>query len=1382
MKNPDPTSVTEDRNPVIPAAEKRALLAKYLAGRRLKGPPAPLDVSRRAPGSTVPLSLAQRQVWLHSQFAHGSSIYNEPFTIHRRGPLDIAVLERTLEEIIRRHEAWRTTFPLVDGHPVQIVRDAVNFRLPVNDLRGLAPADRDREALRLGAADASKPFDLANGPLLRVRLVRLDDSEYRLYVTPHQLIFDGVSIYRVFLEELAILYEAFSANRPSPLPELTIQYGDFALWQHQSLEGETFREHIAYWKSVLGSDAPFLELQTDHPRPALQTFRGVLHRFLIPRPHVESLKQLCQSSGATLFMGLLASLYSLLYRYTGQEDILIGTVTAGRKLPELEKLMGLFINPVVLRATLSDTVTFRELLAQARDVTAGALSHDDVPFDYLVKECQPHRDPSRNPFFQTMISMQPVLPSVPGWDVTVYDVNNGGSKLDLHFIVDERPEGILGRLVYNPDLFDSGTIARLVAHWQTLIEVAPASPDSPVSRLPLLSEEERKKLVFEWNDSNSDYPRDACIHDLFEVQAARTPNQTALLAEGQRITYGELDRRANQLSRWLRKMGITREDLVGVCLERSPEMVIALLGILKAGAAYVPLDPAYPRDRLAFMLEDARIRLLITKEKFSGVLPSNGIELLSLDRESKALAKQSASPLENTSRPADAAYVIYTSGSTGKPKGVVGLHQGAVNRFAWMWKQYPFQPGEVCCQKTSLNFVDSVWEIFGPLLQGVPNVMVSDEVLTDSERLVQQLAAQRVSRIVLVPSLLRVILEIYARRKPSLQRPIMWISSGEALTPELVRRFRQIMPGCALLNLYGSSEVSADVTWHEVDPRRSTFRIPIGRPIANTRIYILDRQFQIVPVGVVGEIVAGGDGLARGYLHRAELTDAKFVPDPFARLPEARLYRTGDLGRWLPDGIIEYMGRADSLVKLRGFRIELGEIEVTLSQHSAIGSVAIQLYGETGHERRLVAYVVPRNGQSLTGGELRNFLRQKLPEYMVPSQFIFLDSMPLLPNGKINRQALPSPEDLQSFQKATPLPARDALESQLLDIWKSLLSTRSIGVRDNFFDVGGHSLLLTSLLHEIEDAFGRTLSLTDLFEAATVEQLADVLRGNRSASQLDGILAIQPKGDKVPFFWIRGGPLFLPLARRLGPDRPSLGVYLPAAKASGLPFHYSVPDLAAAFLDIIRQVRPHGPYYLGGLCVNGVVAYEMAQQLTAQGEDVPLIVMYDSQNPTRYHDFSHEGRHWMFIHKLKFHLKIVSQMRVSDVVPYLRERVLELKRTCSQRKWQTYYNRGWRIPERRLGDLDSLIHPAATHYRPQPYGGRVIFFNSSEWPEGAYWDFQAGWQEFVSELQGYRVRGAHESMFNESNVPDMAEKLIGCINQVENSQTGLEAVNAASPA
>ncbi|PYX05861.1 MAG: non-ribosomal peptide synthetase, partial [Acidobacteria bacterium] len=350
MKNPDPTSVTEDRNPVIPAAEKRALLAKYLAGRRLKGPPAPLDVSRRAPGSTVPLSLAQRQVWLHSQFAHGSSIYNEPFTIHRRGPLDIAVLERTLEEIIRRHEAWRTTFPLVDGHPVQIVRDAVNFRLPVNDLRGLAPADRDREALRLGAADASKPFDLANGPLLRVRLVRLDDSEYRLYVTPHQLIFDGVSIYRVFLEELAILYEAFSANRPSPLPELTIQYGDFALWQHQSLEGETFREHIAYWKSVLGSDAPFLELQTDHPRPALQTFRGVLHRFLIPRPHVESLKQLCQSSGATLFMGLLASLYSLLYRYTGQEDILIGTVTAGRKLPELEKLMGLFINPVVLRA------------------------------------------------------------------------------------------------------------------------------------------------------------------------------------------------------------------------------------------------------------------------------------------------------------------------------------------------------------------------------------------------------------------------------------------------------------------------------------------------------------------------------------------------------------------------------------------------------------------------------------------------------------------------------------------------------------------------------------------------------------------------------------------------------------------------------------------------------------------------------------------------------------------------------------------------------------------------------------------------------------------------------------------------------------------------
>jgi amino acid adenylation domain-containing protein len=911
-----------------------------------------------------PTSFPQQLLWLLDQLEPGRAIYNLPGPVRLTGALDIAALEQSLNEIVRRHEALRTTFDEVDGTPVQVIAPGLELTLPVTDLCHLPAGEREAASRRLVTEEARKPFDLARGPLVRAELLRLGDQEHVLLLTMHHIVSDGWSL-QVLNKELAALYEAFSAGRPSPLPGLPIQYVDFAHWQREWLQGEALEKQLAYWRAQLAGAPAVLELPTDRPRPAEQSFRGAQASVMLPASLTEALKAMGQREGATLFMTLLAAFQALLSRYTGHEDIVVGSPIANRTRTELEGLIGFIANLLALRTDLSGDPSFRELLGRVREVTLGAYAHQDLPFERLVGELQPERSLSHAPLFQVMLVLlnnpREVL-RLPGLTLEPLEVDTGTAKFDLALFIWEEEGGLKVQSEYNTDLFDAATITRMLTAFQNLLRGVVVDPDQPLSALPLLTNTERHQLLVEWNKSHADYPN-RCIHELFEAQAARTPDAVALVFEDKQLTYRELNRRANQLAHYLRKRGVGPESLVGVCLERSLELVVGLLGILKAGGAYVPLDPGYPPERLAFMLEDAQVPWLLTEQRLWDKMNVGQDAILShivrLDADWEAIAEESEQNPASGVTADNLAYVIYTSGSTGRPKGVLGLHRGAVNRFAWMWDAYPFEAGEVCCQRTSLNFVDSVWEIWGPLLQGVRTVLVPDEALKDAEQLVQTLAAHHVTRIVLVPSLLRVILDTFADIRSRLPELKHWVTSGEAISLELAQRFFEALPRSILINLYGSSEVSADVTCYDTGRMSDQLSsVPIGRPLANTQIYLLDRYLNPSPIGVPGELHAGGAGLARGYLNRPELSAEKFIPSPFSEEPGARLYKTGDLARYLPDGNIEYLGRLDHQVKVRGYRIELGEIEAALRAHPAVQETVVMAREDEPGEARLVAYVV----------------------------------------------------------------------------------------------------------------------------------------------------------------------------------------------------------------------------------------------------------------------------------------------------------------------------------------------------------------------------------------------------------------------------------------
>jgi amino acid adenylation domain-containing protein len=944
-------------------------------------------VQHRERTGTAEMSFSQQRLWFLCQFEGASVAYNILEGWRLIGPLNLQALERSLVEIIRRHEALRTTFPMIDGRVVQRIRPHFDFKIDVVDFTASPASCRERQAEQAIAKALRKPFDLARGPLFRATLIKLEKENHILLLMPHHIVGDGTSI-GILLRELCSLYDAFSQGRPSPLEPLDIQYADFAEWQSERLQGAILRKQLAYWSDQLKGVVP-LELPTERARPAQQSYRGDTLFFSLDPSLTNELSALSRHEGTTLFMLLVSAFHTLLHRYTHADDLVTGSPMANRNRPELESLIGFFVNSMVLRSDFSGDPTFREILKRMRETVLWAYVHRDVPFEKMVEALQPGRDATRNPVFQIMFAQQK-----PSWKVLnlrglqshALPIQNQTAKLDLSMYIVEEPHALSGWLEYSTDLFERSSMKRLLGHFQSLLKGLVANPGARVSDLPLLTPEEEQDLLVERNQTAAEYPRTSCIHDLFEARAAETPEALAFSCAGEGLTCGQLNAQANRLARYLRGHGVLPNYHVGLCMPRSLDMAVALLAILKTGAAYVPLDPAYPSERLSFLIQDSAIDLLLSDSMPTAQL-APGVTVVPVRQTLESLAKTPADNLGIDISPESAAYVIYTSGSTGQPKGVVGSHRGALNRLTWMWMTYPFTGNEVCCAKTSLSFVDSVWEIWGGVLWGVRTVLVEDQVVQDPQRFVALLAREQVTRLVLVPSLLSVLLESYhdlAKRLPHLQ---YWVSSGEPLLVDLLQRFQQVLPDRILLNLYGSTEVAADATCYDTRTLNHSRSVPIGRPIANTQVYILGPRMLPVPVGVCGELYVAGEGLAIGYWNRPELTSEKFIPDPFSKRPGARLFRTGDRASYLADGNIEYMGRVDRQVKVRGVRIELEEIEATLAQHPRVRQAAVTAIDDGAGDNRLVAFVVRETAKAGTDSpedaqrEITKAVQERIPEW-----------------------------------------------------------------------------------------------------------------------------------------------------------------------------------------------------------------------------------------------------------------------------------------------------------------------------------------------------------------------------------------------------------------
>jgi amino acid adenylation domain-containing protein len=1078
-------------------------------------------------GNEAPLSFAQQRLWFMNQLEPDSSSYNIRRAMQINGALDVDKLRQALEAIVARHEILRTSFVSHDGHPVQVINPSLGTPLEFMDLRGLPVAEREAEVERVAAAEGQKPFDLAGDPLLRVRLLRLSDDEHRLLLTIHHIISDGWSV-GVFMGELTALYDAFNADQNPDLPLLQIQYADFALWQLSWLKDEVLEQQLTYWKQQLKDVPASLELRTDYPRPPVQSFRGAQQSVLLPADLCEAIKTLGQREGVTLFMTLLAAFQTLLYRYSGQDDIVVGSPIAGRTLIETEALIGFFVNTLVLRSDLSGNPSFRELLGRIRETALGAYTHQDVPFEKLVAELHPERSLDRTPLFQVMFALQnapmPPQSQVNGLMLTPVELESTTAKFDLTLDVVEEGRVLRVSLKYNTDLFAAATIGRMLGHFQALLNAVAEDARQRIAELVLLTEKERRQLLVEWNDTETEYPRAACVHHLFEGQVEKTPAAIAVTFEDEQITYYELNRRANQLAQFLIKQGVGPEVLVGICVERSLEMVIGLLGILKAGGAYVPLDPAFPKERLAFMIEDANVPVLLTQQKLSADLPTHQARLVCLDSDWETIANESAADPSSVATNDNLAYVIYTSGSTGKPKGAMITHGAICNRLLWMQDAYQIDASDRVLQKTPFSFDVSVWEFFWPLITGATLVVARPGGHQDSAYLAQVISEQQITTMHFVPSMLAVFLEEQGLRSScsSLRRVIC---SGEALPYELQERFFARLD-TDLHNLYGPTEAAVDVTFWQCERGSARQIVPIGRPISNIQMYVLGADMQPVPVSVGGELHIGGIGLARGYLNRTELTAEKFVSNPFSSGAQARLYKTGDLARYLPDGNIEYLGRLDDQVKIRGFRIELGEIESTLRQHAKVRESVVVAREDTPGNKILVGYVVSVTDAKVDSRELRAFLQDKLPEYMVPAMLVELPELPLTSSGKVNRRALPAPDYCAQLDESYVAP-RTIVEELLAGIWAEVLKVPRVGVNDNFFELGGHSLLATQVVSRALKTLGAQLPLRALFEAPTVAGMAERIEASREDATLTTLpITALPRDNAAPLsfgqqsFWV----------------------------------------------------------------------------------------------------------------------------------------------------------------------------------------------------------------------------------------------------------------------
>ncbi|HEX7737139.1 MAG TPA: amino acid adenylation domain-containing protein, partial [Ktedonobacteraceae bacterium] len=1010
-----------------------------------------------------PLSFAQQRLWFLDQWEPESPLYNIPLAIRLTGSLDVCSLEQALGTLMQRHESLRTTFLTRDAQPVQVISPSLPLALPLVNLEGISEVERAASVHHLAGEEAHRPFALSQGPLLRVRLLRLSTREHTLLVTIHHILADGWSL-GIFVRELAVLYAAFATGQPSPLGNLSLQYMDYALWQREWLQGELLEEHLAYWKRQLKDAPPALDLPTDHPYPARQTFHGSRSAFRLPQSLAEALKRLSSQREATLFMTLLAAWQILLFRQSGREDILVGTPIANRTRRELEPIMGCFVNTLVLRGNLAGDPSFLEFLGRVRETTLDAYAHQDLPFERLVSELALERETSRNPLFQVMFTLQSTVVRelisanlVFGFGPTNPEV----VVADLALSLWEGEDGISGSCEYNTDLFEEATIKRLIQHFQVLLGSIVADPEKRVSALPILTATDQQQLLVAWN-ATSQPLSPACFHQLFEEQARRSPCAIAVVAEEGMLSYEELNERANQLARYLQTLGVGPDVMVGLCLERSLNLMVGLLAILKAGGAYLSLDPTYPAERLAFMLRDARTRVLLTREHLRPLFPPEAAQartVLCLETAREEIGAQAVLNPRCLILPQHLAYVIYTSGSTGAPKGAMITHEGLVNYLMWATKHYEVAESSGTLVHSSLSFDLTVTSLFTPLLVGRRVVLLSEGY--GVEKLGAALVEEQTGSLVKVtPAHLGNLRSLFPVEQIARSVRTL-IIGGEALETGQVAFWQKVAPHMRIYNEYGPTETTVGCSVYEVSVRnREQGSVPIGKPIANTSLYILDARARLVPIGVVGELYIGGAGLGRGYLGRSDLTAEGFIPHPFSQEPGARLYRTGDLARYLPDSSIEFLGRADEQIKLRGYRIEPGEIESMLQQHPAIREAVVLARSGQADEKRLVAYLVIAQ-KTMRLDDIRAWLEARLPHYMLPSDLVLLQRLPLTRNGKIDRRELIMLELQRHGEEGAMVAPRGPLEELVAETWGQVLGRERVSIHENFFALGGHSLLAT---------------------------------------------------------------------------------------------------------------------------------------------------------------------------------------------------------------------------------------------------------------------------------------------------------------------------------
>ena len=1320
-------------------------------------------ISPREQCDRIPLSFAQQRLWFLDRLEPNSSFYNMPHAVRLSGELNLEVLQQALDAIVVHHEIIRTNYRSDrQGNPSQVIAVPQSVELSIFDLQQYRAEERETQVQKLLQQQSQRPFDLASDMMLRGSLLRLAPQEHILLLVMHHIASDGWSM-GILWQQLTQLYQAFLAKRPHPLKTSPIQYADYAVWQREWLSGAVLDGQLSYWQQQLAGAKPLLELPTDRPRPAIQTYSGARQSFTIPKSTCDRLQKLGRQAGVTLYMSLLAAFQTLLYRYSSQEDILVGSPIAGRNRAESENLIGFFVNTLVLRTDLSGNPSFQELLARVRSVTLDAYAHQDLPFEKLVEELNPERSLSYSPLFQVMFVLQnePKPAKLLGLTEHPVPINLETAKFDLILSVTEKDDLLLGSWSYNTDLFDAATIERMTANFQTLLAGIVENPQQPIAQLPILTPAEQHQLLVEWNQTDTEYPRNKCIHVLFEEQVEQTPEAVALVFAGQQLTYRELNERANQLAHYLQQLGVKPQVRVGICLERSLAMVVGLLGILKAGGAYVPLDADYPQERLKLMLSDSQVDVLLTQEKLLTQIPDNRAKLVCLDTHWHNISQEARQNPISEAQANDLAYICYTSGSTGKPKGVSVPHRGVV-RLVKETNYVNFSSKEVFLQLASISFDASTFEIWGSLLNGAKLVLMPAHT-PSLEELGAIIQHHQVTTLWLTAGLFHLMVD---KRIQDLKPVGQLLAGGDVLSVTHVQKVLQELPDCQLINGYGPTENTTFTCCYPITklpPNGNS--IPIGKAIANTQVYILDPDLQPVPIGVFGELYIGGDGLAQGYFNRPELTTERFIPNPFSNDSQARFYKTGDLVRYLPDGNLEFVGRQDNQVKIRGFRIELAEIESAIAQHPSIQETTVIAREDLPGEKRLVAYVVTQ--QELNSSELRSFMQERLPNYMMPSVFVFLDTLPLTPNGKVDRRALPAPDTSNIQLDTNFVPPSNPTEEILATIWIELLGLERVGIHDNFFELGGHSLLALRLFAKIEQTFGKVFSLATLFEASTIQDLAKVIDRQQSLATESCLVPIQAKGSKPPLFLLhaRGTSVLVyrDLVNYLGTERPVYGIQ-PQGLNGAAEILTTTEEMAAYYIQEIQKIQPNGPYFLGGYSFGGELAFEMSRQLHQQGEKVDKLILFDANGPNSRQRLPFSQRITIHLHNLleKKHHYVIE--KVLDWKRWLQDDLQYNSQKLSVKVLQKFH-----LPlSLRLYNIliETRNEEARKNYQPRFYPGKVALMRTEMvlGGVGIERDKYLGWKDLVGQgIDVYPVPGHHFSMFEEPHVRQLAAAVKNCL-------------------